>query len=445
MSSCSFQTQLMSIMELLAKAAISEIHRHVDDNCAFMRVELSRSRKDIDALKRKCVMMESELRRVKGRAKRRVWISGTLDRYPTPLRTGCVRDDDDDDVIRDEDPEPILNIHQVVQVLDDKMKIPVIKQERDEEERGGAERDALNNSYNLEQNIQPQENMESQKALSGDPEVQNTSCVLTQTYAELVEQVELDEGCRSDLGLHVKVERDIKEEGNLKTEGSESSMGPGDHLRYELVQRDAQLWPSVPESVQRENTERTFSTSIFSQPDHRTQMEPQKSGEVNAEDQDHPTWCGEGTQELGHMTHCDVQSLAGVSYNMLHESNMPTNVFPPHGGLGELGAGRKLRTHRRSSVDAVKRFSCSFCEKSFKRFDQLKEHLRSHTGEKPYTCIQCGRSFTKHCNLIRHTAVHSGEKPFLCIQCGKSFTRRSSLKSHQRIHSDDDTVSGGNG
>ncbi|XP_065118098.1 uncharacterized protein [Paramisgurnus dabryanus] len=427
MSSCSFQTQLMSIMELLAKAAISEIHRHVDDNCAFMRVELSRSRKDIDVLKRKCVMMESELRRVKGRAKRRVWINGTLDRYPTPLRTGCVRD---------EDPEPILNIHQVVQVLDDKIKIPVIKQERDEEDRSG---DALNNSYDLEQNIQPQENMESQKTLSGDPEVQNTSCVPTQTYAELVE---LDEGCRSDLGLQVKVEKDIKEEGNLKTEGSESSMGPGDHLRYAVVQRDAQLWPSVPESVQRENTERTFSTSIFSQPDHRSQME---SGQINAEDQDHPTWCGDGTQELGRMTHCDEQSSAGVSYNMLHEYNTPTNVFPPHGGLGEIGAGRKLRTHRRSSVDVVKRFSCSFCEKSFKRFDQLKEHLRSHTGEKPYTCIQCGRSFTKHCNLIRHTAVHSGEKPFRCVQCGKSFTRRSSLKSHQRIHSGDDTVTGGNG
>ncbi|XP_055059703.2 uncharacterized protein [Misgurnus anguillicaudatus] len=403
MSSCSFQTQLMSIMELLAKAAISEIHRHVDDNCAFMRVELSRSRKDIDALKRKCVMMESELRRVKGRAKRRVWISGTLDRYPTPLRTGCVRDDDDD-VIRDEDPEPILNIHQeVVSVQDDKIRSPSIKNEK---EQGGG-----NAQFDLErlnlQHIEPQENIESQKALSEDPEVQNTSFIPTQTYAELAEQVELDEELGSDLGLQVKVEKDIKEEGNLKTEGSESSMGPGDHLRYELVQRDAQLWPSVPEPSRDIQRFSTPNTSIFSQPDN---TKPHRKNFYRVE----------RTQNT-------------EIHNMLHESKTSRSLSPAYGG-----AVRRLRSRRRWSVDGVKQFSCSFCEKSFKRFSLLKEHLRSHTGEKPFTCTQCGRSFTKNCNLTRHAVVHSGEKPFQCVQCGKCFSQRSHLNSHQRIHSSDE-------
>uniref|UniRef100_A0A3B3IJF6 C2H2-type domain-containing protein n=1 Tax=Oryzias latipes TaxID=8090 RepID=A0A3B3IJF6_ORYLA len=96
---------------------------------------------------------------------------------------------------------------------------------------------------------------------------------------------------------------------------------------------------------------------------------------------------------------------------------------------------RRMRTPWRPGV-GEKRFSCTYCDKGFTRFSQLKEHLRCHTGEKPFSCTQCGRSFTKQCNLIRHAVVHSGEKPYQCSLCGKCFTQRSSLKSHQktRIH-----------
>ncbi|TNN38947.1 Zinc finger protein 182 [Liparis tanakae] len=101
------------------------------------------------------------------------------------------------------------------------------------------------------------------------------------------------------------------------------------------------------------------------------------------------------------------------------------------GGGGVFGLARRMRTPWRSGV-GEKRFNCTFCDKGFARFSQLKEHLRSHTGEKPFSCLQCGRSFTKQCNLIRHAVVHSGEKPYACALCGKCFTQRSSLKSHQK-------------
>ncbi|XP_041698765.2 zinc finger protein 22-like [Coregonus clupeaformis] len=102
---------------------------------------------------------------------------------------------------------------------------------------------------------------------------------------------------------------------------------------------------------------------------------------------------------------------------------------------------KRMRTQWRSGGTTERRFSCTFCGKSFQRFCQLKVHLRSHTGEKPYTCEQCGRSFTKQCNLIRHAVVHSGEKPYKCTQCGKCFPQRSGMKSHQKTHIGESPVS----
>ncbi|RXN25286.1 zinc finger and SCAN domain-containing 2-like protein [Labeo rohita] len=90
-------------MDIVAKAAVAEINRRVEESCAVIRLELSRSRKDIDALKRKCVIMDSELRRVKGRGRRRVWMCGTSERFPTPFKT--LRDADAA-ASRDQDQNP---------------------------------------------------------------------------------------------------------------------------------------------------------------------------------------------------------------------------------------------------------------------------------------------------------------------------------------------------
>ncbi|XP_040892448.1 zinc finger protein 79 [Toxotes jaculatrix] len=80
-------------------------------------------------------------------------------------------------------------------------------------------------------------------------------------------------------------------------------------------------------------------------------------------------------------------------------------------------------------------FRCSECNREFNRMENLKTHLRIHTGERPYTCSVCSKCFRHSGALTRHFRIHTGEKPYICGQCGKSFRNCGGLKFHQRSHS----------
>ncbi|PWA16958.1 hypothetical protein CCH79_00012663 [Gambusia affinis] len=81
-------------------------------------------------------------------------------------------------------------------------------------------------------------------------------------------------------------------------------------------------------------------------------------------------------------------------------------------------------------------FRCTVCSREFNRLENLKTHLRIHTGERPYTCSVCLKCFRHSGALTRHFRIHTGEKPYICGQCGKSFRNCGGLKFHQRSHSD---------
>ncbi|XP_038589483.1 zinc finger protein GLI4-like isoform X1 [Micropterus salmoides] len=52
----------------------------------------------------------------------------------------------------------------------------------------------------------------------------------------------------------------------------------------------------------------------------------------------------------------------------------------------------------------------------------------------PYACTFCSRRYAHQCQLRIHERVHTGEKPYQCVQCGKTFGQVCSLKRHQMVH-----------
>uniref|UniRef100_A0A1A8HEP1 Zinc finger protein 131 n=1 Tax=Nothobranchius korthausae TaxID=1143690 RepID=A0A1A8HEP1_9TELE len=118
-------------------------------------------------------------------------------------------------------------------------------------------------------------------------------------------------------------------------------------------------------------------------------------------------------------------------------------------------------------------FRCSKCDRSFKLYYHLKQHLKTHLGsvEKPHVCSHCGRAYTRegalkqhvntfhfdseelsrnspkpqkkvhvceHClkhfdhfgHFKEHLRKHTGEKPYECPDCHERFSRNSTLKCH---------------
>ena len=81
-----------------------------------------------------------------------------------------------------------------------------------------------------------------------------------------------------------------------------------------------------------------------------------------------------------------------------------------------------------------KRHLCEVCGKACINTGTLKEHRRSHTGEKPYSCLECGKTFSQLRGLKYHKKTHTNERNYMCEECGKKFYQQSSLKIHKRIH-----------
>ncbi|XP_040832177.1 zinc finger protein 526 [Ochotona curzoniae] len=113
---------------------------------------------------------------------------------------------------------------------------------------------------------------------------------------------------------------------------------------------------------------------------------------------------------------------------------LPVQLPCPQCSKSFASASRLSRHRRTVHGPPERRHRCGVCGKGFKKLVHVRNHLRTHTGERPFQCHSCGKTFASLANLSRHQLTHTGIRPYQCLDCGKRFTQSSNLQQHRRLH-----------
>ncbi|KAK3886146.1 hypothetical protein Pcinc_009723 [Petrolisthes cinctipes] len=88
----------------------------------------------------------------------------------------------------------------------------------------------------------------------------------------------------------------------------------------------------------------------------------------------------------------------------------------------------------RGFTNSNKNHQCSICTYTTNVATNLRNHMRTHTGEKPFSCQYCTFRTTQKRNLITHIRTHTGEKPYACEHCPYRSAWKGNLNAHMLTH-----------
>ncbi|XP_029621611.1 zinc finger and BTB domain-containing protein 18 isoform X1 [Salmo trutta] len=488
-----FHTQIASIMEVLANAAVADICKLVDDDYAVFRLEMTQSQKENRALRRKLQLLELKVARERVFASRPSSVK-ILDRHRGMARgeghlTGGHRSfvkpagrntwQDDQPITVDEGSGPSTQHVIVIESVDAEAAGPGVKQERSAGEDPGQSRDIQAGVLPVateDPTTTPPRTQRSTTEVSGTPTavLKSETDTETITVAQRLLQTGSDHksdperlglgplGCPAPGSEYLPVfHQSLKTNSRGNTDGDALDTGGDDLSCFYTTEMDPgniSLGLENQTDLSRGDWNQ-YSSSVYSEGclDKKGEVIEVDEVSVKVEGDAPLTWNADETHlGEGHSqgrdfldyresleTNPNVSSLSPL--HTLSDRAPVSTSKGPSDSHGRVLYNQVLNSNDRARAQAQgrgvtsgnskdKRFLCMFCNKGFSCLQKVEIHQRVHTGVKPFSCTQCDMRFAEAGSLKRHQRVHTGEKPYSCTQCHMRFTQAGSLKRHLKVH-----------
>ncbi|KAG5849560.1 hypothetical protein ANANG_G00112240 [Anguilla anguilla] len=448
-------------MEVLANAAVAEICKLVDDGYAVLRLEVSESRKENKALKRKLQLMEMRVARdasVNNRPDRTKVCSalrrttreegpfpGAQRVFRKPANRGLTRDGEADVTAVDGDgapTHPVVTWDECVDLEEERSKSLPVKEEKQEEEsdplkgphfpgeivdlgaEGGKRSPATDSQTGPGKGTEELTDTEQHRTRHGVWEVSGLESVLkAEEESNSVAPRRLqDRGYERSLGSEcVLFERNSHLGTFFSQEDGDAEAGDSSCLYSAAADSEAILAQAKSRSVSAAEEGSGNSVSSLSSLDWKTDIVVIDSAPVKQEAELRAAWSRETFPETGR------SPLKGFGERREGEERLPENIADPRPVKSRMSARQETAAAELSAPDALEygdRLSAS------EHSDALS--LRASSREKRFFCAFCGKGFSCPKKVEIHQRVHTGEKPFSCTQCRKQFAQAGNLKRHQR-------------